>query len=403
MQTIQINDTKGMLSKVPEVTIFFWIIKVLCTTVGETASDFLNMNLGFGLTGTSIVTGVILVIVIFFQFRAKKYIPALYWLTVVLISIFGTLVTDNLTDEMGISLEISTAVFSVALILTFIVWYVFDRTLSIHSILTRRRESFYWIAILFTFALGTASGDLMAEKLGLGYMLTGIIIFAVIVIVTVAWRFKLDAVLAFWIVYIMTRPLGASLGDYLSQSQSNGGLGLGATLTSAIFIAAILIIVIILALTKLDIISDSSAKAMPETKGAHVFYQTAVVVAILVIAGGTGYYLRHESIKNEAITSSSPASPLGDLSGFRKIAEDTLTLVRAGNLSEAKSRVGDLEYDWDNAESHLKTMNPEKWTEVDKAIDKALRKLRAVSQDPAACIASLESLINIIDTLDIRK
>lgn len=397
------KQTSLMLSKVPEVTLYFWIIKVLCTTVGETASDFLNMNLGFGLTGTSIITGIILLIVIFFQFKAKKYIPALYWLTVILISIFGTLVTDNLTDEMGISLEISTAVFSIALILTFITWYIFDKTLSIHSIFTRRRESFYWLAILFTFALGTASGDLMAEKLGLGYMVTGLIIFAIIAIVSVAWRFKLDSVLAFWIVYVMTRPLGASLGDYLSQSQSNGGLGFGATLTSAIFIFAIVIIVAILAVTKWDIIPEDLAKAVPEIKGAYVFWQTVVVVLILITGAGTGYYFCHTKIQNEIIASRSAILPLGDLSGFQKTAEDTLTLVRAGDLSEARTRVGDLEYDWDNAESHLKPMNSAIWTDVDKSIDKVLRKLRAVHQDSVACIASLESLIKLIDTLDDGK
>ncbi|MGO4276204.1 hypothetical protein AB4Z22_41335, partial [Paenibacillus sp. TAF58] len=200
-----------------------------CTTVGETAADFLNVNLGFGLTGTSIVMGVLLLVAIFFQFKAKKYIPSIYWLTVILISIFGTLVTDNLTDNLGISLEVSTAVFSVLLVLTFGLWYFKEKTLSIHSIFTKRRESFYWLTILFTFALGTAAGDLMAEGLGFGYLVTGIIVCAVIASVSVAWRFGLDSILAFWIAYIMTRPLGASLGDFLSQPQNNGGLGLGAT------------------------------------------------------------------------------------------------------------------------------------------------------------------------------
>jgi uncharacterized membrane-anchored protein len=204
-------DTVGarqLLSKVPEITIYFWIIKVLCTTVGETVSDFLNVNLGFGLTGTSIVMGAMLLVVLFAQFKAKRYIPSIYWLTVVLISIFGTLVTDNMTDNVGIPLEVSTVVFSLALGLTFAIWYASEKTLSIHSIFTIRREAFYWLAILFTFALGTAAGDLMAESLGLGYLLTGAIVCGVIASVSVAWRFGLDPIVAFWTAYIMTRPLG---------------------------------------------------------------------------------------------------------------------------------------------------------------------------------------------------
>ena len=236
--------TKAMISKVSAVTIFFWIIKVLCTTVGETASDFLNVNLGLGLIGTSIIMGILFLIVLFLQFRATKYVPGLYWLTVVLISVFGTLVTDNLTDGMGVPLEFSTILFSICLLLTFVAWYLSEKDLSVHSIYTMRREAFYWLAILFTFALGTASGDLMAEGLGLGYLTTGLIVCACIICAAVAWRAGLDSVLSFWMIYIMTRPLGASLGDFLSQSTESGGLGLGATITSVIFLAAILVTVV---------------------------------------------------------------------------------------------------------------------------------------------------------------
>lgn len=211
-------------NKVPEITIFFWIIKILCTTVGETASDFLNVNLGFGLTGTSIVAGILLAVVLFFQFRSKKYIPAIYWLTVVLISIFGTLVTDIMTDSIGVPLEVSTIGFTIALMITFAIWYASEKTLSMHSIDTTKREAFYWLAILFTFALGTASGDLMAESLGLGYLVTGLIVVAVVGATSIAWKLGLDSVLGFWIVYIMTRPLGASLGDYLTQPPKYSGL-----------------------------------------------------------------------------------------------------------------------------------------------------------------------------------
>ena len=241
------------LNKVPEITIFFWIIKVLCTTIGETAADFLNTSFNLGLTGTSLVMGSFLIIALFFQFRSKKYIPSIYWLAVVLISIVGTLITDNLTDNFGVSLEITTIIFTVALAVIFALWYRSEKTLSIHTIYTRRREAFYWLAILFTFALGTAAGDLMAESFGLGYLLSAIIFFALIAIVTIAHlRFKLNAVLAFWIAYILTRPLGASIGDYLSQSIVDGGLGLGTVITSGLFLIAILSTVIYLTLTKKD-------------------------------------------------------------------------------------------------------------------------------------------------------
>lgn len=267
-----------MLNKVPEITLYFWIIKVLCTTVGETASDFLNVNLNFGLTGTSIVMGIVLLIVIFFQLRATKYIPGLYWLTVVLISIFGTLVTDNLTDSMGVPLEVSTIIFSILLILTFAVWYAKEKTLSVHSIFTKQRELFYWLTILVTFALGTATGDLMSESLGLGYALTGLIVCGVIATVAIAWRLGLNAILAFWIIYIMTRPLGASLGDYLSQTPKYGGLGLGATVTSVIFLLAILMTVIFLAVTNRDLIAKKTVKEETNAKQVHVFWQVAMVV-----------------------------------------------------------------------------------------------------------------------------
>jgi uncharacterized membrane-anchored protein len=392
-----------MLSKVPQVTIFFWIIKVLCTTVGETASDFLNVNLGLGLRGTSIAAGACLVVVLFFQFKAKKYIPAIYWLAVVLISIFGTLITDILTDSLGFPLEASTVIFSVALALTFAIWYAKEGTLSIHSIFTTRREIFYWLAILFTFALGTAAGDLMAEKLGLGYLVTGLIVLGVIAAALIAWRFGLDAVLAFWIAYILTRPLGASLGDYLSQSQANGGLGLGASITSAVFLIAILAVVIYLALTQRDFIADPSTESATERKGSAVVWQVVVVVALLLLVAGSGYYLRRSQLRNEAAASASPTAPLGDLSAFRKMAEDMLSLVRAGNLSGAKLRSNDLETAWDNAQARLRSMNPEKWTLMDNAIDDVLTKVRSTQPNNAESSASLESFITVIDTLGNQK
>ncbi len=242
-----------MLSKVPEVTVFFWIIKIMATTVGETAADFLNTNLKVGLTGTTVIMAALLAGVLVVQFRARRYAPAVYWLAVVLISVVGTLITDNLVDSFGVSLWTTTIVFAMALAVTFTVWFAIEKTLSIHSIYTTGREAFYWAAILFTFALGTAAGDLVAENLNLGYWKSAIMFAAVIAVVALAWRFaRLNAVLAFWMAYVLTRPLGASIGDYLSQPTKDGGLGLGTAGTSAIFLLTILAVVAYLARTKKD-------------------------------------------------------------------------------------------------------------------------------------------------------
>lgn len=249
----RLNLTKTMLSKVPEVTIYFWIIKVLATTIGETAADFLNTNFNLGLTGTTLVMGVLLIAVLFFQFRLRQYVPSVYWLAVVLISVVGTLVTDNLVDNFGISLQTTTVLFAVALAASFIAWYLSEKTLSIHSIFTTKREAFYWLAVLFTFALGTAAGDLVAEGLNLGYWKSALMFASTIGAVGFAHVFlKLPAIPTFWIAYILTRPLGASIGDFLSQDKIDGGLQLGTMVTSGIFLVAILAVVIFLTVTKRD-------------------------------------------------------------------------------------------------------------------------------------------------------
>ncbi|MFL5825051.1 MAG: hypothetical protein ACJ76V_00860 [Thermoleophilaceae bacterium] len=244
---------RRMLNKVPEVTFYFWVIKIMCTTVGETAADYLNDNLGFGLTNTTIVAGVLLVILLAFQFRLRKYVPGVYWSVVVVISVFGTLITDNLTDKYNVPLTTSTIGFSIILAGVFAVWYWKERTLSIHSIVTTRREGYYWLAILFTFALGTAAGDLTAEKFSLGYGVSVAIFGGLIAAIAIAhFGFKMNAVLSFWLAYILTRPLGASIGDGLSQPTHNGGLGLGTTGTSYLFLASILVLVAFLTVTRRD-------------------------------------------------------------------------------------------------------------------------------------------------------
>jgi uncharacterized membrane-anchored protein len=205
----------------------------------------------------------LLIVILFLQFRSRKYVPWIYWLAVVLLSIVGTLITDNLTDHLGVSLVTTTAIFGGVLLATFIAWYATEKTLSIHSIYTTRREVFYWLAILFTFALGTASGDLIAERFNVGYLHSAFLFGAAIAAITIAHYIvravlsaeqSRNAVLAFWLAYILTRPLGASIGDYLSQGRDSGGLALGATVTSVLFLGAILVTVVYLTITRRDVI-----------------------------------------------------------------------------------------------------------------------------------------------------
>lgn len=233
-----------LLNRVPEITLLFWVIKIMATTVGETAADFLSFTLNLGLVNTSYLISGLLAIALLVQFRLKRYVPVSYWLVVVLVSVVGTLITDNLVDNLGVSLITITVIFSVALVAIFMGWYASEKTLSIHSIYTAKRELFYWAAILCTFALGTAAGDLVAEQLAMGYALSALMFGAVIAVITLAfYRFKLNAVLAFWLAYILTRPLGASLGDLLSQPVDAGGLGLGTVGTSAVFLIAIVMMI----------------------------------------------------------------------------------------------------------------------------------------------------------------
>ena len=244
------TTSSPLYNRVPKVTADFWLIKLMAVTMGETAADYLAVNLGLGLTATSLIMAGILAVALVAQSTQKRYVPWAYWLAVVLISIVGTLVTDNLVDNFGVKLLTTTIAFTIALIATFALWYRSERTLSIHSIFTNRREAFYWLAILFTFALGTAAGDLVAEQFGLGYFSTGVLFGMIIASLAFGYFvLGLDAILGFWLVYIFTRPLGASFGDLLSQPHDYGGLGLGTVITSAIFLSAIAAIVIYMSVT----------------------------------------------------------------------------------------------------------------------------------------------------------
>ncbi|MRX06611.1 hypothetical protein GJ697_02035 [Pseudoduganella sp. FT25W] len=226
-------------NKVPQVTLTFWLIKILSTTVGETGADYLAVNAGLGAAYTGTLMGGLLIAALLYQLRQARYVPWVYWLTVVLLSVVGTQITDALTDGLGVSLYASTAAFSILLALVFALWYRRERTLDIRSIVTLRRELFYWAAILLTFALGTAAGDLATEALGLGFRVGVVVFGGLIAAIYVARRLGADAVLTFWLAYILTRPLGASLGDLLSQSQEYGGIGWGTIHTSAVFLVVI--------------------------------------------------------------------------------------------------------------------------------------------------------------------
>ena len=244
------TSTTPNFNRVPKVTVDFWLIKLMAVTMGETAADYLGVNLGLGLTTTSLIMSAVLIVALVVQFAQKRYVPWAYWLAVVLVSIVGTLVTDNLVDNFGVTLMTTTIIFTVALAATFALWYWSEGTLSIHSIFTTKRETYYWLAILFTFALGTASGDLVSEKFALGYFQTGILFGLIIGSLAMGYFFLgLDAILGFWLAYIFTRPLGASFGDFLSQPGEYGGMGLGTIITSVMFLGAIAGIVAYMSVT----------------------------------------------------------------------------------------------------------------------------------------------------------
>jgi uncharacterized membrane-anchored protein len=255
------NDLSQMANKVPEVTIWFWIIKIMATTVGETAADLLSVRLDLGLTVTSYMMTTVFILALIIQVKTRRYVPSLYWLTVVLISIVGTLISDNLVDGMGVSLVTTSIAFGLILAVVFALWYRREKTLSIHSIVTTRRELFYWAAILFTFAMGTSVGDLLAETLDLGYAQAALAFATMIgAIAVLHYIVRLDAILSFWLAYILTRPLGASIGDWLAKPVIAGGLGWGTVTTSLIFLAIIFLVVIYLSVSKSDQISRAPSE-----------------------------------------------------------------------------------------------------------------------------------------------
>ena len=407
-----------MLNKVPEVVIWFWIIKILCTTVGESFADWINMTLGVGLVSTAVLFTVIFAVVLFVQMRLPKYVPFAYWLTVVVVSVTGTLYTDILTDQLGVPLWISTTVFSVLLAAVFGIWYARERTLSIHSIVTTPREAFYWLAVLVTFALGTATGDWTLELTGWGPGKSVLLPLTLLAIVTLLWRFGANAVLTFWVAYILTRPLGANIGDWLATPSSEKGLGLGTFATSVIFLSAILGTVIYLSISRADVIeSDGAAAAEPPVSTPRrqrialgVLGATAVgTVALLTWANAQP----HVSALGEegpapSCSSGTPLNqaqatqhvarnfPAPSVTVYKTITQDTLAMVDSGDQSGAQARITDLETAWDDAQAHLKPRDPAAWTRIDSKIDTVLRELRSTSPNPPSEKDALNALLTAL-------
>jgi uncharacterized membrane-anchored protein len=246
------HEAKQIFNKVPEITVFFWIIKILTTGMGEVTSDYLATHINPVIAVA--LTGLCLVAALAVQLLIRKYVAWIYWLNVVMVSIFGTMAADVLHVGLGISYIVSTTFYVIVLAIIFVTWYSSEKTLSIHSIFTCRRELFYWATILSTFALGTAAGDMTATTMGLGYLFSGVMFAILIAIPAIAyWKFGLNEIFAFWLAYIVTRPLGASFADWMSVPSNRGGLGIGTGSVSLGLTIIILCLVGYMALTRKDI------------------------------------------------------------------------------------------------------------------------------------------------------
>ncbi len=400
-----------MLSKVPEVTVWFWVIKILCTTVGESFADWINMTLGVGLVPTALIFTVVLIAVLGWQLRLDGYVAFVYWLTVVVVSVTGTLYTDILTDNLGVPLALSTSVFAAVLALVFGVWFVRERTLSIHSITTTPRELFYWLAILVTFALGTAAGDWILELTGWGPGTSVLLPIGLIAAIVVGWWLGANAVLSFWLAYILTRPLGANLGDWLGFPTDQQGLGLGVAVTSVIFLSAILATVVYLSITRADVIAQPIDQPTAPTvnkrreKVMHGYYAAIACItgAVLVWAAGQPHSTAaaSESESGPAVTvtlapgqSATANFPPAEVAKFRVIVADTLTKLQASDQGAATGRIKDLETAWDDDQSNLEPLDGIGWTVLDGQIDSTLTALRAKKPDLATEKQTVETLLS---------
>ena len=394
-----------MVSKVPEITIWFWVIKILCTTVGESFADWINMTLGVGLVATAAIFTVVLAGVLAWQLSLTRYVPFAYWLTVVVLSVTGTLYTDILTDQAGVPLALSTAAFTVILAVVFGIWYARERTLSIHSIVTTARELFYWLAILVTFALGTAVGDWTLELTGWAPGVAVLLPAGLIAAVVIGWKLGANAVLSFWLAYILTRPLDANLGDWFGLPKDQQGLGLGVAVTSVIFLAAILATVIYLSITRADVIEQTDTTTVVNPGRERIMLGYFAVIAIATVALLTWANAQpHASPSAESASGPAVIVPLApgqaastfppaDVANFRTITQDTLTNVHAGDQAGAVTRIKDLETAWDKAQPTLQPIDGATWTAIDGRIDAVLTSIRDTNPDPTTEKQALGDLL----------
>ncbi|TDW22637.1 COG4705 family protein [Kribbella kalugense] len=400
-----------LLNKVPEVTVWFWLIKILCTTVGESFADWINMQLGVGLVNTAIIFTVVFAAVLAWQVSTSRYRPAAYWLTVVVVSVTGTLYTDILTDQLGVPLWISTSVFTVALVVVFGIWWARERTLSIHSIVSRPREAFYWLAVLVTFALGTAAGDWTLELTGWSPGVSVLLPLALIAIIVGCWRLGANPVLAFWLAYILTRPLGANLGDWLASPKvPDQGLGLGTLVTSIIFLSAILATVVYLTLTKKDVIETHERTAKYHQRKRE-WPLVGVMAAATIAAGILLNWASAQPHANAAAEGEGPNPaeanvhmssaeatahfPKADVTQFRTLVGTMNADLGKGDQAGLNTAVNAYETAWDDDESTLKPLDGRAWDYIDSQNDALFSSVRD-TKDPTAEKQAIQALLTTL-------
>ncbi|MCD0485550.1 hypothetical protein LO771_24980 [Streptacidiphilus sp. ASG 303] len=406
-----------MLNKVPEVTVWFWVIKVLCTTVGESFADWINMKLGVGLVNTAWIFTAVFAGVLVVQLRLKRYVPLPYWLTVVVVSVTGTLYTDILTDQLDVPLWISSAVFSVLLAVVFGVWWLREHTLSIHSVTTLPRESFYWLAVLVTFALGTATGDWTLELTGWSPGVSVLLPLGLIVSITLLWRYGANPVLSFWLAYILTRPLGANIGDWLAspkvaQPGEPTGLDLGTFATSLIFLGLILATVVYLTLTRSDVTETYEATHTPQA-GAGLRRERIALAGFGLLAVATGALLfwahsrPHVGPAPEADNTSAVRMAPGEavkkfpsakVDALRTLASTSLKDARSGNAKGARAAAQSLRDLWDADQDSLQPLDSTGWTSIDAQMDKVLGTFGIDHANPPMPPAQQEKELNALLT-----
>ncbi|MFF2502988.1 hypothetical protein ACFVTY_06365 [Streptomyces sp. NPDC058067] len=406
-----------MLNKVPEVTIWFWVIKILCTTVGESFADWINMKLGVGLVNTAWIFTAVFVVALAVQLRLKRYVPFPYWLTVVVVSVTGTLYTDILTDQLNVPLWISSAVFSVLLAVVFGVWWLRERTLSIHSVTTLPRESFYWLTVLVTFALGTATGDWTLELTGWSPGVSVLLPLGLIAAITVLRKYGANPVLSFWLAYILTRPLGANIGDWLAapkvaQPGEPTGLALGTFTTSLIFLGLILATVVYLTVTRSDVTETyEAAHAEPGTGDlrkervalAGFGVLAAATAALLIWAHGQPHVGPAPETDATSTVQLAPGQavkkfPPKKVDALKALASTALKDAQSGNAKGAHAATQSLRDLWDADQASLQPLDNTGWTFLDAQMDHVLKTFGIDHPNPPESPAHQEAELKTLLT-----